>query len=112
MKLAFLCLAHALIIAIASVNGDPKYKSYRDGFGLKQPVQDLLSASNIKLKNGESFKELELFQNYISDYKIIFHNGLRPDRVFSVEIPFRTKNCSFYMMMDTSMWLQTSKLLW
>jgi hypothetical protein len=26
VKAAFLCLAHAIIIAIARVNGDPKYK--------------------------------------------------------------------------------------
>jgi len=32
----FLCLAHALIIAMARVNGDPKYKSYKDGKVLKQ----------------------------------------------------------------------------
>jgi len=37
VKADFLCLAHALIIAMARVNGDPKYKSYRNGFGLKKP---------------------------------------------------------------------------
>jgi len=35
------CLAHALIIAMARVNGDPKYASYRDGYGLKKPVEEL-----------------------------------------------------------------------
>ena len=34
VKAAFLCLAQALIIAMARVNGDPKYKSYRNGYGL------------------------------------------------------------------------------
>ena len=29
VKAAFLCLAHALTIAMARVNGDPKYQSYR-----------------------------------------------------------------------------------
>jgi hypothetical protein len=32
---AALCLAHALIIAMARVNSDPNYKSYRDGKALK-----------------------------------------------------------------------------
>ena len=32
VKAAFLCLAHALIIAMARVNGDPNYASYRDGY--------------------------------------------------------------------------------
>jgi hypothetical protein len=31
VKAAFLCLAHALVISMARVNGDPKSKSYRDG---------------------------------------------------------------------------------
>jgi hypothetical protein len=31
VKASFLCLAHALIIAMARVNVDSKYASYRDG---------------------------------------------------------------------------------
>jgi hypothetical protein len=49
LKAGFLYLAHALIIAMARVNGDPKYKSYRDGKALKQPVQNLLSGSGVDL---------------------------------------------------------------
>jgi hypothetical protein len=70
IQAAFLCLAHALIIAMAKVNGDPKYKSYRNCYRMKQPVQNLLSASGVDLTNGGGFKELEQFQNYLSDYKI------------------------------------------
>ena len=33
VKAAFLCMAHALVIAIANVNSNPKYKSYRNGYG-------------------------------------------------------------------------------
>jgi len=61
VKAAALCLAHAFIIAMARVNGDPKYKSYRDGYGLKLPVQDLLSASGITLTNSGYLNELEQF---------------------------------------------------
>ena len=57
----FLCLAHALIIAMARVNRNPKYKSIRDGYSLKGPVQDLLSGSGVDLINGWGFKELEQF---------------------------------------------------
>ena len=32
---AFLCLAHVLIIAVAQINGDPKYASYRRGRCIK-----------------------------------------------------------------------------
>ena len=31
VQAGILCLAHALIIAMSRVNGDPKYKSYRNG---------------------------------------------------------------------------------
>jgi hypothetical protein len=36
MKSGFLYLVNALIIAMSRLNGDPKYKSYRDGSSLKQ----------------------------------------------------------------------------
>jgi len=52
VKAAFLCLAHALLIAIANVNSYPKYKSFTDGYGLKKPVEDLLKASGFNLSNG------------------------------------------------------------
>ena len=81
MKTAFLCLAHALIIAMAKVNGDSTFKSYRDGYGLKEPVEELVKASGVDLSNGGGFKELQQFQEYLSDYKIIVFDGLYPDRV-------------------------------
>ena len=71
MKTAFLCLAHALIIAMAKVNGDSKFKLYRDSKGLKETVEELLKASGVDLSNGGRFKELQQFQEHLSDYKII-----------------------------------------
>jgi len=81
VKTAFLCLAHALIIAMAKVNGDSKFKSYSNGYGLKEPVEELLNASGVDLSNGGGFKELQQFQQYLSDYKFIVFDGLYPDRV-------------------------------
>jgi len=95
---------------MAKVNGNPKYKSYRDGKALNQPVQDILSSSGIVLTNGGGFKELEQFQNYLSVNKIIVCYGLSPDRLFSVEIPFRRRNCTSYMILDTTMLLRNSRL--
>jgi hypothetical protein len=74
-------LAHALIIAIARVNNDPKYASYKDGYGLRQPVKVLLKASGVDLSNGGGLEELQQFQQYLSDYKIIVFDRLHPDRV-------------------------------
>jgi len=47
----------------------------------KKHVEDLLKASGVDLSNGGSSKELEQFQEYISDYKIVVFNGLSPDGV-------------------------------
>ena len=54
-------LAHALILAMGRVNGDPKYKSYRHGRGLKKPVEDLLKASVVNLCNAGGLHELQQF---------------------------------------------------
>jgi len=62
VKAKFLCLAHALIIAMARVNGDPKYKSYRNGRGLNEHIQDLLSASGVDLRNGGALMNLNSFK--------------------------------------------------
>ena len=71
VKAAFLCLAHALIIVMARVNGDPKYKSYRNKYKLDLPVDELTKASGVDLSNGGGLEELQQFQDYLSDYKII-----------------------------------------
>ena len=39
-----------------------------------------MKASGVNLTNGGGLKELEHFQNYLSDYKIIVYDGLNPDR--------------------------------
>ena len=58
-----------------------KYKSYSNGYGLKNPVEDLLKASGVDLSNGGGLNELEQFQDFLSDYKIVVFDGLSPDRV-------------------------------
>ena len=65
VQTAIFCLPHALIIAMSRVNGDPKYISYIKGRGLKQPVQDLLSASGVDLTNGEGLKNLNSFKTIV-----------------------------------------------
>jgi len=46
---SLLCSDHALIITMAQANGDPKYKSYRNGYVLHKPVEELLKASGVDL---------------------------------------------------------------
>ena len=81
VKAAFMCLAHAFIIAIARLNGDSMCKSYRNDYGFKKPVEDLFSVSGVNLRNAGGYTALQQFQDYLSDYKIIVYDGLSPHRV-------------------------------
>ena len=47
LKAGILCLAQALIIAMARENGDPRYASYRHGYGWEQQLEDFLEASGL-----------------------------------------------------------------
>jgi hypothetical protein len=81
VKAAFLCLAHALIIAMAQVNGDPKYATYRDGKCLEKTVEELLKASGVDLSDVGGLEKLQQFQEFLSDYKIIVYDVWSPDRL-------------------------------
>jgi hypothetical protein len=81
VKAAYLCLANALVIAMARVNGDPKYTSYRKRYQLDKPVEELLRASGVDLSNGGGLEELQQFQDHLSDYNIMVYDGLSPDRL-------------------------------
>ena len=65
VKAAIKCLAYALIIAMAWVHGDKKYK-YTYGERLKQPVEFLLKASGVDLSNGGGFEEFRKFHRNLS----------------------------------------------
>jgi hypothetical protein len=69
------------VIAFAQCNDDLKYGSYRNGC-LKKSIEELLKASGVDLTNGGGVEELQQFQQYLSDYKIIVRDGLKPDRLF------------------------------
>ena len=62
VKAEFLCLVHAHAIAMARVNGDPKYKLYNNGYGLKKPDEELLEATGVDVTNGGGLEELRQFQ--------------------------------------------------
>jgi hypothetical protein len=78
---------------------------------LKQPVRDLLSASGVDFTNRGGFNEIEQFQHYHSENKIIVYDGLNIG-FFSVEIQFLKRNCTFFKILDTKMSLQSSRLPW
>jgi len=70
------CLAHALIIAIARVDNDANYKSYRQGRKIRSVVQTVLQETGIDLTSGVGIPELNRFQVHFRDYKIIVYQGL------------------------------------
>ena len=71
VKAVFLCLAHALIIAMAKVNGDSKFKSYRNGKCLKEPDEELLKASGVDLSNGGGLMSFNSFNNTFRITKLL-----------------------------------------
>jgi hypothetical protein len=76
------CLTHALVIAIAKVNNDPNYNTYRRGFKIHPEVRSLLDTTGIDLSNGGGISELESFQDHFRDqYKIVVYTGLNCDSI-------------------------------
>jgi hypothetical protein len=72
------CLAHALIIAIARVDNDPHYNSYRRGYKILAEVDRLLEATGVDLSQGGGVPELESLEQYFGDrYKIVVYARLR-----------------------------------
>jgi hypothetical protein len=65
---------------MARVNCDSWYQLYRRGNKLDQPVVKLLKPTGVDLSNRERLEELQQFQDYLSDYKIIVYDGLSPNR--------------------------------
>ena len=58
------CLAHALIVAIARLEKEPNYQSYRKGNKIRPVVTHLLETTGIDLTNGGGVPELLKFQEH------------------------------------------------
>jgi len=71
------CLAHALVIAKAKVDGDDKnYQSYRRGNKIRPVVDRLLETTGIDLSRGGGVPELMRFQQHFKEYRIVVFRGL------------------------------------
>jgi len=70
------CLVHALVIAKAKVDGDPKYESYRHGYKLRPIVDRLLETTGIDLLRGGGVSDLMRFQEHFEEYRIVVFGGL------------------------------------
>ena len=66
------CLAHALVIAKARVDGDDKnYQSYRRGNKIRPVVDRLLETTGIDMSRGGGVPELIRFQEHFKEYTIV-----------------------------------------
>ena len=68
-----------MIVAIARLENDPNYQSYRKGNKIRPVVTHLLETTGIDLINGGGVPELIKFQEHFDDYKIVVYDGLRCD---------------------------------
>ena len=93
-----MCLAHALKIAMTKVNSDSKYESYRDGKGLKKPVEELLKASGVDLSNGGGLKNFNSFRSTFRITKLLCLMVYSQIASSLAEIPFRPRNYIYYMI--------------
>ena len=70
------CPAHALVMAIARLNDDPNYTSYRKDFKILPLVRQLLETTGIGLKNGGGIPELTRYQEHFHEYNNVVYSGL------------------------------------
>ena len=75
------CLVHTLVIAIARVDNDPNYKTYRKGRKIRQIVQTLLKTTGIDLSTGGVVSELVRFQEHFREYKIVVYHVLSCENI-------------------------------
>ena len=72
-----LCLPRALIVAIAHLNKDPEFNKVRRDIGKIQTIKtlELFNASGISIsEDGAGIPELQQFQDYLKDYKIVVYS--------------------------------------
>jgi len=70
------------------VNGDPKYKSNRNGKYLNQTVEEHLKVSGVHFAMAQVSRNYKNFK-YIFGLQNIVYDVLSPDRLISVDVFFR-----------------------
>ena len=70
------------MIAIARIDKDPAYESYRKGYKIGPVVENLLQTTGINLDRGGGVRELGQFQEHFKDYRIVVYAGLNCDEIY------------------------------
>jgi len=63
------------------LTNDPKYKSYRQGWKIRPAVQRLLETTGIHLQKDGGIPEIQRFQDYYTEYKIVVYRALNCDDI-------------------------------
>jgi len=77
------CLAHALVIAKAKVDGDDKnYQSYRRGNNIRPVVDSLIETTGRDLSRVGRVPELMRFQEHFKEYRIVVFGGSNCEDIY------------------------------
>ena len=93
-----LCLARALVVAIAKIEKDPKYKSLVNPRGRAQErkARELHEAANVPL-GPCGIPEAEMFQNHLANYEINIVSADHDNSIIYPPKPTTTKAKSIYL---------------
>ncbi|KAB0790193.1 hypothetical protein PPYR_15473, partial [Photinus pyralis] len=70
-----LCLARALVTAIAFRNNSPDLPYLKVGHALQtEKARELYAAAGVDLSNGGTIEHIRQFQNYLTDFTIVVYN--------------------------------------
>ena len=88
-----LCLARALVVAIAKIEKDPKYKTLIDSRGIAQQTKamELHRAANVPF-GPCGLPEVDLFQKYLTNYEINIVSGNHNSSIIYPPTPFGNNN--------------------
>ena len=91
VKAAVTCFAYAPIIAMARVNGEPKYQSHWDGRGLKNLLKLCWKLPLLIVLLAENMKNFGSFKSTLRTTKSLYFTVWTPIGPCLVKIHFRLK---------------------
>ena len=79
-------------MAIARIDNDSNYESFRKGWKICPVVRDLLEETGIDSSSDAGVTELARFQDYFHEYKIVVYRGLSYNNMLFEVLVESTKN--------------------
>ena len=88
-----LCLARALVVAVAKIENDPKYKTLRDSRKRTQQMKAMELHQTANVPFGPcGLPEVDLFQKYLTNYEINIVSGNHNDSIIYPPKPSNNNN--------------------